>query len=151
MQLNTIEVYSYSDLYEMLIDDKNKDLGYIFFDIYRDKIEKCSEDTEDTINVPNLSWESLQKDSYLYDAVIDYIENDSHYTEIISNVLEKKYEGNKVISFEEDNRDEGLYHFYVSDVYFCNKEQLLNLISKNFKELNISLEDIRDHLVEKLI
>jgi hypothetical protein len=158
MQLSVEEDYSYGRITEMLEDEDNKDLRKIFFDLYKDEInqflrDELAEDADADYKYKEIkTWNALEKlDAEVFDAVIDFLDRDHHYTEIISDVLEKKCNYNKIVFFEVDSREEDVYFFYVASVVFGDKKQLLDLIAKNYKQLNLSLEEIRDHLVEEMI
>ena len=110
MQLNCIATYEYGYLEEALEYKYNEDFKYIFFDLYKDMIKEFIEGHQEDadggedfkeINISNLSWESIQD---VRDEVIDYVTNAYHFTEIICNILEKKYNYQKVVYFEENCR-----------------------------------------------
>ena len=156
MQLNCIATYEYGYLEEALEYKYNEDFKYIFFDLYKDMIKEFIEGHQEDadggedfkeINISNLSWESIQD---VRDEVIDYVTNAYHFTEIISNILDKKYDYKKIVHFEENYQAE-TYTFYVSDLVITDKKELLDLIADNFKELSLSLEEIREHLTIKFL
>ena len=100
------------------------------------------------LNWDTLTWEQLEG-SEAGEVVVEYLQQDSHFTEVASSLLEKIHKNHAIVAEPETMRE--TFEMFACKMKCSNKEELFSIIKDHWEEFPFSMEELQEYLVEELL